>query len=144
MNKNNELVQALRICVDAHKHQCDKGGMPYCFHPISVMNNVKGVNEKITALLHDVLEDSNWEVKDLISERFCTEIIDAVILLTKNPNVDYMEYIKNLKNHNIAKQVKIADLKDNMDLSRLKEISKRDLIRNDKYLVALNFLNKGE
>ncbi len=99
-------------------------------------------NEKstIVALLHDVIEDTNVTIKDIILLCFDNDIINATETLTHNRNDDYMTYINKIKNNPLAKTVKIADLKHNSDLSRLKKITDKDLLRVKKYEKALCIL----
>lgn len=113
------INKALKIAMEAHIGQTDKGGHPYIFHPIRVALNCNSEAEKITALLHDVVEDTPITLEDLKAEGFDDSIIEAVKCLTKTRGEDYQDFIKRVAKNPIARQVKIQDLRDNMDVSRL-------------------------
>ena len=105
---NYELV--LKIATEAHKGQVDKVGVPYINHPLTVASLVDTEEEKIVALLHDTIEDTNITEQDLIDYGFPNEIVEAVKLLTHNKNVPYMDYVAKIKDNELARKVKIADL----------------------------------
>ena len=109
------LAKALNIAYSAHQGQIDKGGIPYIQHPIRVALNCLTDDEKIVALLHDVIEDTSVTVEELINEGFNQNIIDAIISLTKRNGEDYMTFIRRVSSNELATLVKIQDLKDNMD-----------------------------
>ncbi len=97
----------------------------------------------ITALLHDVIEDSEtYTLEDLAGMGFNKDVIDALALLTHHRNVPYFQYIENLKHNSIARAVKLADLKHNSDLSCLDVVDDTAKIRNEKYLKAIRLLEK--
>ncbi len=127
-----KLLIALWIAIKAHKGQIDKAGKAYITHPINVMFGVKGYKAKIVALLHDVIEDSHYKLSYL-EKYFDDEIITAVDLVTRKEGQNYGEYILKLKENNIAKAVKLSDLRHNMDLKRIKNITEKDLARLEKY-----------
>ena len=136
------LDRAIQIAVQAHAGQKDKGGNPYILHPIRVMMSVSGINEKIVAILHDVVEDSDWTFDALLKEGFSSEIIEALKSVTKtSEQEDYESFIRRAKANAIGRQVKIADLKDNLDVTRIPELSGKDIQRIEKYMRALNQLN---
>jgi predicted Zn-ribbon and HTH transcriptional regulator len=136
------LDRAIQIAVQAHAGQKDKGGNPYILHPIRVMMSVSGINEKIVAILHDVVEDSDWTFDALLKEGFSSEIIEALKSVTKtSEQEDYESFIRRAKANAIGRQVKIADLKDNLDVTRIPELSDKDIQRIDKYMRALKQLN---
>lgn len=135
------LEKALSIALRAHKGQQDKAGKPYILHVLRVMMAVNKTDEKIVALLHDAIEDSNITFEDLEKESFPRFVIEAVKLLTKTNHQDYIEYIRNIQKNEIAKSVKISDLNDNMNLKRIKQLSDKDKLRMEKYKKALNILN---
>lgn len=137
---NTKLTKkAMIIAYNAHMNQFDKAGVPYIFHPIHVAEKMNTENECIVALLHDVVEDTNVTFEQLGKE-FSKEVIEALILLTHDKDVDYMEYIKKIKENHIARNVKIADIIHNSDETRLDEIKPKDIIRRNKYKKALEFL----
>ena len=136
------LDRAIQIAVQAHAGQKDKGGNPYILHPIRVMMSVSGINEKIVAILHDVVEDSDWTFDALLKEGFSSEIIEALKSVTKtSKQEDYESFIRRAKANAIGRKVKIADLKDNLDVTRIPELSDKDIQRIEKYVRALKQLN---
>lgn len=120
MHIDQLLEEALSIALEAHRGQTDKGGVPYILHPISVMMKMETLEEKTVALLHDVIEDSNFTANDLKERGFPNEIINAVQVLSKPSEMNYSDYISSIKNNQLGKRVKLADLQDNMNLSRIK------------------------
>ena len=135
---------ALGICYAAHKDQFDKGGMPYVFHPYRVAEQMHTENEVTVALLHDVVEDSNITIEDLRVKKFPLEVIFAVGVLTREQGTPYFEYIAKVRKNELARKVKIADLQDNMDLSRLDKPTENDKKRVEKYRRALQLLYEKE
>ncbi len=113
------INKALKITMEAHNGQTDKGGHSYIFHPIRVALNCNSKAEKVAALLHDVVEDTPITLEDLKAEGFDDSIIEAVKCLTKTRGEDYQDFIKRVAKNPIAREVKIQDLQDNMDVSRL-------------------------
>ena len=137
----NKYELALKIATEAHKGQVDKAGVPYINHPLTVASLVDTEEEKIVALLHDTIEDTNITEQDLLNYGFSNKIVEAVKLLTHNKNVPYMDYVAKIKDNELARKVKIADLTHNSDLSRLKEITEKDKKRYEKYQKALVYLS---
>lgn len=136
----SNYIKALFIMLNAHKGQKDKGGHPYFLHPLRVSMATKNKRSKIVALLHDVLENSNkYEIKDF--NFLDEEQKEALLLLTHNDSDEYFEYVKRIKQNKIAREVKLMDLKDNMNLKRLKDISKDDEKRLEKYQIARDILS---
>lgn len=133
-----KLIKALVISMKAHKGQKDKAGKKYIFHPIKVAMLSKGYKTKIVALLHDVIEDSDVTIEDL-SKYFDRDIVLAVDCITKKGQ-DYQEYLNIVKNNELARKVKIADLTHNSNLNRLEKITEIDRMRKEKYLKAIEFL----
>ena len=134
MNLEEQLRNAIFIAISAHNKQLDRNGQPYICHPFRVMEAGLTIEEKIVGVLHDLIEDTDVTLTDLSSEGFPEEIIDAVHALSKLDNEDYNHYIGRVKKNNLAVRVKLNDLTDNMDLRRLKEITKDDIERIQKYL----------
>ena len=132
-----ELAKALAAF--AHDGQKDKAGNDYILHPLAVAARMKTPEETITALLHDVLEDTRIK-ESTILDLFGQDVLDAVKAVTKRPNEDYMDFVKRAKENPIARKVKMADLEHNMELSRLSVITKENLERLDKYMKAYRFL----
>ena len=134
--------QALAIAKDAHKGQVDKAGVDYIQHPLFVASLVEGELAKTVALLHDVVEDSDWTLEDLRKEGLPEEVVQVVGILTKKRNENYEEYILRVKQNPLARQVKLADLKHNSDLSRLANVTDRDRKRVAKYQKAISYLSE--
>ncbi len=134
-----KLIKALVISMKAHKGQKDKAGKKYIFHPIKVAMLSKGYKTKIVALLHDVIEDSDVTIEDL-SKYFDRDIVLAVDCITKKKGQDYQNYLNIVKNNELARKVKIADLTHNSNLNRLEKITEVDIMRKEKYLKAIEFL----
>lgn len=139
MNNNTALHRALKICIQAHRNQEDKAGVLYALHPIAVMSQMATVDEKVVALLHDVMEDTSWTLQDLKNERFSDDVIQALVLLTKRPGSGYSNYIARIATDQLARRVKMADLRHNMDASRV-QLTIKAGNRLLKYNRALNFL----
>lgn len=129
----------MNIAYNTHMGQFDKAGVPYIYHPIHVAEQMNDEITCIAALLHDVVEDSAVTFEDLEKE-FPKEVIDILRLLTHDKNIDYMDYIRKIKTNEAAIKVKIADIKHNMDKSRLDEVDDKALIREEKYKKALDIL----
>ena len=136
------LERAIEIAVEAHKGQVDKGGQPYILHPLRVMMSVSGESEKIVAVLHDVVEDSDWTFEALFAEGFSVEVIGALKSVTKeSEDEDYDLFIQRAMQNPIGRKVKIADLRDNLDVTRISEITDTDVKRINKYKKALKLLS---
>ena len=134
--------KALSICFDAHKDQRDKSGLPYVFHPFHVAEQMKDEFTTVVALLHDVVEDSEYTLDDLRTI-FPQRIVDAIAVLTHDTQTTYMAYIDDVKQDTIATIVKIADLEHNADLSRISTVTKKDVVRSQKYKAAISHLKGG-
>ena len=132
------LEKAIIIATTAHLGQVDKAGDPYILHPIRVMLLGKMGNEKICGILHDVVEDTNITLEYLKEEGFSDEILLALDALTKRHNEPYDEFIDRVLKNEIACKVKLSDLSDNMDLTRIKNPSNKDYERLEKYCKATN------
>ena len=137
-----KLTQAIHLATSYHEGQVDKAGKPYIEHPLRVMNAVEGETEKIVAVLHDTLEDTDITLGEIESD-FGAEVAAAILALTRNKDEDYFDFICRVKGNAIATKVKIADLQDNMDLSRLPAVTEQDRLRTSKYEKALTVLLKG-
>ena len=135
------LERAIEIAQEAHKGVKDKGGHDYINHPIRVMHAMSNDQEKIVAILHDVVEDSDWTFERLKEEGFEDSVIESLRCVTKySEEEDYQEFIKRAATNKIATKVKMADIEDNLDLSRLGTLTEKDLIRIEKYKKALQYL----
>ncbi|WP_200939472.1 GTP pyrophosphokinase [Aureimonas sp. Leaf454] len=135
------LVRADEIAASAHDGQVDKAGAPYISHPRRVSAAVDGEIAKVVALLHDVVEDGpDWSLERLRSEGFPVEVVDAVDALTHREGEDYFESVRRAGADPIARQVKLADLADNSDRTRLTSIGEADERRLAKYAEATAML----
>ena len=132
---------ALSIALEAHKGQVDKAGEDYINHPIFVASLVDTEEEKAAALLHDVIEDSEMSLTDLLNKGIPSSVLQAVSILTKDKKLTYQEYLVRVKSNDIATKVKLADLKHNSDISRISNPSKKDYERLKKYKLAIKFLS---
>lgn len=133
--------RAGEIASRAHQGQKDKGGHPYIGHPMAVADMVLKPEEKVVALLHDVVEDTSVTLQELEKE-FPEEVVKAVDLLTKKKGADFSmgKYLKDIRENEIARQVKLADLKHNMDLSRITNPTRKDLLRLERYKKSKDYL----
>ena len=132
---------ALAIAKKAHAGQVDKADVDYIQHPLYVASQVKTEQEKAVALLHDVIEDSDITAADLLASGLSNEVVTAVQILTKKKGQSYQEYLEKVKSNNLARVVKLADLKHNSDLSRLKSVTNTDHERVKKYKNAIYYLS---
>lgn len=138
---SKELDDAIQIAVEVHAGQLDKGGAAYILHPLRVMMGMDTDQERIVALLHDTVEDSDWFNLAEVELYFGARIAAAVDALTKRKGEDYDAYLARVKADDIATKVKLADLQDNCDLARLgREPTDADRKQLDKYLRARAFL----
>ena len=133
--------KAMEIAYKAHHGQVDKSGVPYIFHPIHLAEQMDTEDECIVALLHDVVEDTEMTFEQLEKD-FSETVIQALKLVTRDKNEDYMQYVEKIKMNPIAKKVKLADLHHNSDITRLEKMTIIDLKRNKKYEKAIKFLNE--
>lgn len=138
-----ELLElAIKVATKAHKGQLDKGGNPYILHPTAVAASVEKTEEKIVAYLHDVCEDTEITFADLEEMGFTSEIVNSIRAITKQEGISYDEYLETVKADSNACEVKKADIKHNMDISRIKEPTEKDYKRVEKYKKALAFLEE--
>ena len=136
----DETKKALKLCFEAHKNQVDKSGMPYVFHPFHVAEQMTDEATTIVALLHDVVEDTDYTLEDLAAEGFGKHLLEAVALMTHEDDVPYLDYVAKLKDNPIARAVKLADLAHNSDLSRIGEVDEETRERLEKYQKAIALL----
>ena len=135
--------KALVISFNAHKNQLDKSGIPYVYHPYEVAEHMETEAQTCVALLHDVVEDTDTTLDELAAD-FPAEVTDALRLLTHEKSVPYLEYVRRIKTNPIATKVKLADLRHNSDLSRLDNVTEKDLARIEKYKKARMILEETE
>jgi len=134
------LSNCIKYALEKHKDQTDYSNIPYVVHLISVMNGVNSEEEKIVAILHDILEDTSVTSEQLINDLGFTiqqlDIVNAIIAITHIENEPNSDYIDRVKANKLATKVKIADLKHNMDLTRMKDLDEELVTRLNKKHVA--------
>lgn len=127
------LAKAIDLAREAHHEQVDKAGAPYLDHPLRVMAQMQTDAEKMVAVLHDAVEDSELTLEDLIRHGFPGDVVDAVDAITKRAGEPYEGYLARVKANPVALRVKIADMSDNMDLGRIPNPTEKDHQRLLKY-----------
>lgn len=140
----DKTKKAMQLCFKAHKDQVDKSGMPYVFHPFHVAEQMTDEVTTIVALLHDVVEDTDYTLDDIAAKGFGQEVVDALALMTHEKSVPYLDYVAKIKDNPIARKVKLADLAHNSDRSRLGEIDDKAKERLEKYRQAIALLKTDE
>lgn len=136
------LNKAIQIATRAHAGQVDKAGEPYIFHPLRVMMAGSNEVECICGVLHDTIEDSDITLESLRKEGFSDEVLEVLDCLTKRDDENYDEFITRILTNKIACIVKLADLHDNMDLTRIKNSTEQDKARMEKYCKAAERIHK--
>ncbi len=139
------LKRAIEIAKQAHSGQVDEAGKPYALHPMRVRLTMKTRAEKIVAVLHDVVEQTDWTLDQLRAEGFSEEIIHAIDALTRKASEKtYKSFIRRIAKNKIATKVKIADIKDNLQPFRYRD----PISLNDDWVIeyyeALNYLNSSK
>ena len=136
------LERAIALAAQAHEGQVDKAGAPYILHPLRMMLSVDTPEARVAAVLHDVVEDTPVSLEALRAEGFSEAVIGAVEALTKRPEEedDYDAFIRRVAPNPLARQVKLADLRDNCDVSRIAQPSQKDWRRIEKYKRAIQYL----
>lgn len=142
MKQQAMLANAIRIASSMHVDQFDKAGNPYILHVLHVMNDVRSsdLEVKQIAVLHDIVEDTEVELQDLKAMGFSDRVCDGVRLLTKVKGQDYESYLQGIVSSRDAILVKMADLRHNSDIRRLKGLTDKDVARIAKYQKAYTFL----
>ena len=138
----NQLAKAIHLAALAHVEQKDKSGKPYILHSLRVMFNLSTDDEELmaTAVLHDVLEDTYIKMQEIESS-FSPRVVNLLKLLTRLENENYQQYIDRISTDPDAVKIKLADLRDNMDIARLQSFEEKDIKRIKKYIKAFNQLN---
>lgn len=135
------LDDAIQLARRAHEGQLDKSGRPYIAHPLRVMGSVAGEHERMTAVLHDVVEDTAVTLEDLTSAGCPAEVIAAVTAISKRPDEPREQYLARVKANPIALTVKRADIADNMSPDRMSRLDPATQERlRGKYEAALREL----
>ena len=130
------LENAIALAARAHAGQKDKAGQPYILHPLRVMLAVEGGDERMAAVLHDVVEDTDLSLDDLSEQGFDEAVVAAVDCLSRRDGEDYMDFVRRAATDPVSRKVKVADLNDNLDTSRLPEVTDRDQARIERYQAA--------
>lgn len=140
MTFQEELSLAIRVASIGHHKQFTKDGNPYILHPLKVMEMV---SEKVShprilcvAVLHDLLEDTGATEQDLVSWGFSERVVKGVVALTKVEGESYDDYLERVMDNGDATIVKMADIRHNSDLTRLKGLTDKDFERMKKYAIA--------
>ena len=134
--------KAIRFAFQAHEGQLDRSGLPYILHPLHLAEQMTSEDACVTALLHDILEDTDATVEELRKEGFSETQIEAVELLSRSEDEDYFDYVRRIRSNALAKEVKLADLAHNRDRTRLEHISEKDEKRFQKYAEAVRILTE--
>jgi (p)ppGpp synthase/HD superfamily hydrolase len=139
-NETATIEDAVAITAEAHKGVKDKAGAAYILHPLRLMMRLKTEAEMITAVLHDVVEDTRnnpeenkWTIEKLREKGFSEEVLEAIECVTNRKGESYEKFIERAGKNSIARCVKIADLEDNMNIQRIGELKPKDLERLEKY-----------
>lgn len=133
---------AMKLCYTAHAGQLDKSGLPYVLHPVHLAEQMEDEYTTVTALLHDVVEDTAYSLEDLRRMGYPEQILEAISLLTHREGIPYLEYVAAIKENPIARRVKLADLRHNSDLTRLDAVDEKALARAEKYKQAIRLLEQ--
>ncbi|MFD0715502.1 HD domain-containing protein [Paenibacillus sp. GCM10027626] len=137
------LTKALILAAQYHDGQTDKGGNPYILHPVRLMLQASTDEERMVALLHDIVEDTPVTLEELRSAGFSENIVTAVDCLSRQPDESYEQFIERIRGNDLARRVKILDLQDNSDLSRIADPEEKDRARIEKYRRSLEILEQN-
>jgi (p)ppGpp synthase/HD superfamily hydrolase len=137
------LERAIVIAAEAHAGVSDKAGAPYVLHPLRVMLTLSEPNDRIVAVLHDVVEDCDgWTLDRIRSEGFSEKVVEALDSVTMREGEEYFSYVRRAVANPIGRKVKLADLKDNSDLGRISNPTQHDFDRIEKYRVAFEMIER--
>ncbi len=138
------LERAISIAAEAHAGQTDKGGAPYILHPLRVMMRVEGEDARIAAVLHDLVEDTHWTFDDLRTEGFGEAVVAALDGLTRRDGELYLDFCRRAATNELARQVKLADIDDNLDPARVAALPEQHRSLADRYRKARAILSREE
>jgi (p)ppGpp synthase/HD superfamily hydrolase len=138
------VEDAVSIAARAHRGQTDKAGAPYLLHPLRMMLRMDTEAAMMAAVLHDVVEDTEWTLERLREAGFSEEVLEAVDCLTHREGESYQQFVERVRTNRIARQVKIADLEDNMNVRRINQLGPKELERLEKYHRAWRVLTGDE
>ncbi len=137
------LEDAIALAVASHRGQRDKAGQPYILHPLRVMLRLETDQERMAAVLHDVVEDGQVTLASLKKAGYPRRVLEAVDHLTHRKGEEtYAEYVERAASNRLARKVKLADLEDNMDLRRLPRVGEKEAARLAKYRKAWEFIKQ--
>lgn len=134
------LERAIALAAQAHAGQTDKAGQPYILHVLRVLMRVETNDERMVAAMHDMVEDCGWTAEKLRDEGFSESVVAGVLSVTRVEPETYEEFVLRAGANPIGRKVKLADLADNSDLSRLQGVTDRDRMRLEKYRRAIHTL----
>lgn len=135
------LGKAIEITTTAFAGKTDRGGVPYILHCLHVMHAVDGDDElKCAAVMHDLIEDTDYTLDDLVKLGFSDRVIGVLHLVTHEDGVEYFDYVKLLAISEDARKIKMADLRHNSDIHRMKGLREKDFERLKKYHHAYAYL----
>lgn len=135
------LERAIELAVQYHKGQVDKMGQPYILHPLRVMARCQGVQAQMVAIMHDLLEDTPVTPEMLLAEGFTSDIVDGLLGVTRRKHESYRDFVLRSRANPLSRQVKLADLEDNLDLRRLTVgLTAKDHERLERYREAWHLL----
>lgn len=137
------LEEAIALAAQAHRGQVDKAGQPYVLHLLRVMFRVETEQERIVAVLHDLVEDTSYTFDDLRALGYPAEIVEALDRVTRRPEESYEQFVERAAANPVSRRVKLADLEDNMDIRRYTTLTERDLERLQRYLRAWQRIKAG-
>ena len=143
MQLTSTVERAVAIVAQAHEGQTDKAGSVYLLHPLRLMLLAQSDKERIVAVFHDVVEDSEWTWEGLRAEGFSEAVLAAVDSVTRRDGETYEDLVRRAGENPIGRRVKLADLRDNCDLGRISNPSEKDLARVAKYRRAISWLKQG-
>lgn len=123
------LERAIVIAAKAHEGKVDKANAPYILHPLRVMLKLSTTEERIAAVLHDIVEDCDISLEHLGNEGFSDTVVDAIDAVTKRSGEAYGDFVRRVALNPMGRRVKLADLEDNSDLSRIANPTERDYKR---------------
>lgn len=144
MSESGLFIKAKQLATILHEGQVDKGGSPYINHPLRVASKLEAEEEKVLGILHDVLEDCDVQPEYLIKNGIPEELVKKLIILCRGKGESYFSYIDRVKEDPHTTNVKLADLDDNMDITRLKQVRPNDLQRIKKYRKAKAILENAK
>lgn len=136
------LEDAIKLALEAHAGQKEKDGSPYILHPLRLMAQMDTEEERMAAVLHDVVEDTELTLDDLRSRGYPERVVELVDLLTHREDESYAKYVKRLRSDATARKIKLADLNDNLNVKRLPKFDEKDAARIQKYFTALEILGE--